>query len=53
MIHSENLNKPQPAIVGTEYENPTILSRNDAEGQEGIWKKESVYGFWNVEIAKS
>jgi arylsulfatase A-like enzyme len=34
--------------AGTEYENPVILNRNDADGQWGIWEQEEAYGTWRV-----
>ena len=37
-------------IVGSEYENPVILNRNDAGGERGIWAQEEIYGKWSVSI---
>ena len=34
--------------AGTEFENPVILNRNDADGQWGVWEQEEVYGTWRV-----
>ena len=52
LINSENLLNPQPIIVGSKYENPIILNRNDAGGARGIWSQEEVYGKWDVSIAE-
>ena len=34
--------------AGTEFENPVILNRNDADGQWGIWEQSEIFGFWRV-----
>lgn len=48
LIQSENITH-QPVIhVGTEFENPVFLNRNDAGGDRGIWAQEEVYGKWYV-----
>jgi arylsulfatase len=50
LINAKNL-KDQPGIViGSQYENPVILNRNDACGERGIWNQEEVYGKWKVRI---
>ncbi|HKJ77893.1 MAG TPA: hypothetical protein VKA10_00105, partial [Prolixibacteraceae bacterium] len=52
LINSENI-KNQPRIgVGSEYENPVFLNRNDAGGDRGIWAQEDVYGKWRVDISE-
>jgi len=51
VIHSQNL-KPQRAQVGTEFENPVILNRNDAKGPPGIWAQKQLYGYWNISVMK-
>jgi arylsulfatase len=38
--------------AGTEFENPVILNRNDADGQWGVWEQEEVYGTWRVHFEK-
>jgi arylsulfatase len=38
--------------VGTKYENPVILNRNDADGQWGVWEQEEAYGTWRVLITE-
>mgnify|MGYP003645106720 CR=1 FL=1 len=50
LTNSPNLMKDHMPIIGTKYENPLILNRNDASGQRGIWTQEDIYGYWNVEI---
>ena len=50
LIQSENLIHPQPIYIGTPYENPIVLNRNDAGGARAIWKQEEVYGKWFVNI---
>lgn len=50
LIASENLLHPQRIIIGSEFENPIILNRNDADGERGIWDKEEVFGKWNVSV---
>jgi len=47
---SENM-IDQPYIeVGTVYENPVILNRNDAGGDRGIWEQEEIFGKWRVSL---
>ena len=50
LISSDNLVNPPRIIVGSIFENPVILNRNDAGGQRGIWAQEEIYGKWNVHI---
>jgi arylsulfatase len=52
LISSENLINQPRIIVGSKYENPVILNRNDAGGQRGIWAQEEIYGKWKVSIEK-
>jgi arylsulfatase len=42
--------KPQRIRIGTKFENPVILNRNDAKGSAGIWAQEKIYGYWDVEV---
>ncbi|MBA7538366.1 hypothetical protein ES705_30641 [subsurface metagenome] len=51
IIKSPNL-KPQPIQLGTSFENPVILNRNDAKGSAGIWAQEKIYGYWDVAVKK-
>ncbi len=50
LIQSSNLMNPPRIQVGSEYENPVFLNRNDAGGERGIWAQEEVYGKWRVSI---
>lgn len=50
LISSEHVQNQPRIIIGSEYENPVYLNRNDAGGERGIWAQEEVYGKWNVEI---
>jgi arylsulfatase A-like enzyme len=50
LISSENLIDQPRAIVGSKYENPIILNRNDASGERGIWAQEEIYGKWKLSI---
>jgi arylsulfatase A-like enzyme len=51
LISSQNILNPPRIIVGSE-ENPTILNRNDADGDRGIWAQEEIFGKWRVEIVE-
>lgn len=48
MINEPHLTNAPAAVIGTSHENPLILNRNDAFGQEAIWAQDEVYGFWEV-----
>ncbi len=50
LIVSKNLVNPSVISVGTDFENPIILNRNDAGGERGIWNQEEIYGKWYVSI---
>ena len=52
LIVSENLLNPPGIVVGNDNENPVILSRNDADGQRGIWAQEEIFGKWQVKISE-
>lgn len=49
LINSDHLLHPPHIRLGTRFENPVILNRNDAGGQRAIWNQEEVYGKWNVD----
>ena len=51
LINAPNLIEPPRIVIGSERENPVILSRNDASGERGIWAQEEIYGKWQVRIA--
>lgn len=50
LINSQNLQHPPLIRVGTTYENPVVLNRNDAKGERGIWAQKQLYGYWDVAI---
>ncbi len=50
LIKSKNIVNPPRILIGTKFENPTILNRNDASGQRGIWAQNEIYGYWKVKI---
>lgn len=52
IIHSPNL-KPQRIRIGTEYENPVILNRNDAKGPPGIWAQQQIHGYWDISVMQA
>ena len=52
LIKSPNLVNQPPILVGTEFENPVILNRNDAGGARGIWNQEDIFGKWYVNITE-
>jgi len=48
LVSSENMLNPPCIEVGSRYEIPVFLNRNDADGQWGIWAQEEIFGKWNV-----
>jgi len=52
LINSNNLINPPSISVGTKFENPIVLNRNDAGGERGIWNQEELFGKWYVNIAE-
>ena len=50
LVASKNVIEQPKIHIGTEFENPVFLNRNDAGGERGIWDQEEVYGKWNVSI---
>jgi arylsulfatase len=52
VIESPNL-EPRRAQIGTEFENPVILNRNDAKGPPGVWAQDKLYAFWTVSVMKT
>ena len=48
LTDSENMINPPCIEVGTNFEDPVILNRNDAGGERGIWEQEEVFGKWNL-----
>ena len=52
LLSSENIKNPPRIIVGSEFENPTVLNRNDASGERGIWAQNDIYSYWKVKFKK-
>jgi arylsulfatase len=46
LIASPNLTDPPGIIIGSQFENPVYLNRNDAGGERGIWAQEDIFGKW-------
>ena len=44
---------PPRITIGTDYQTITHFNRNDAKGMTGIWNQEKVFGYWDVNVAKS
>lgn len=51
-LQPENL-EVHPAIVGTKFENPVFLNRNDAKGSPAIWTLEDTFGYWDIKVAEA
>jgi len=52
LLSSENIKNPPKIIIGSEFENPTVLNRNDASGERGIWAQNDIYSYWKVNFKK-
>ena len=52
MTSSPNLVNPPRIAIGTPYENPVYLNRNDAGGQRGVWNQEEIFSYWKVDLEK-
>jgi len=52
-VKHPNNRKVQAAIVGTIFENPVVLNRNDAKGAPGIWAQEEIFGYWDIAAAEA
>jgi arylsulfatase len=52
LTSSNNMVNKLYVQAGTEFENPVILNRNDADGQWGVWEQEEAYGTWRVHFEK-
>lgn len=42
-----------PAHIGSEFENPAVLNRNDAKGTPVAWRNDNVLGYWDVKVLES
>jgi len=52
IIREENNNRSFPAYIGTKYENPVILNRNDAKGTPVSWSGESRLNYWDLRVVE-
>ena len=52
LVNSENLKNPPRIMLGSDFENPVYLNRNDAGGQRAVWNQEQAYSLWKVDINK-
>jgi len=48
IISEKNNNRIFPAYIGTPYENPVILNRNDAKGTPYSPRGENILNYWDV-----
>ena len=48
LINSRNFVSPPRITIGSEYENPIFLNRNDAGGERGVWNQEELFSYWSV-----
>jgi arylsulfatase A-like enzyme len=53
MIQEPNMLNFSRAIVGTAFENPVVLNRNDAFGPEAIWKSDEIFAYWEIKVAEA
>lgn len=53
ILEEKNNTKTHPAFVGSEFENPTILNRNDAKGTPVPWGGENVLGYWDIKVLET
>ncbi len=51
VISSPNLGQFPRIHLGTDFENPVTLNRNDAKVPGGIWAEESRYSYWDVTVS--
>ncbi|MGB2908307.1 MAG: arylsulfatase [Candidatus Aminicenantaceae bacterium] len=50
IMESPHLKEPQKIRLGSPHEDPVLLNRNDAKGDEGIWAQDRIYGYWDVQV---
>lgn len=50
LTQAEHLVNQPLIIIGSPYENPVYLNRNDAAGERGVWSQQEIYAYWNVKI---
>jgi arylsulfatase len=49
-MESPHLNEPLRIRLGSPQEDPVLLNRNDAKGDEGIWAQDRIHGYWDVRV---
>jgi hypothetical protein len=49
---SKNMVEPPYISIGTKFENPVFLNRNDAWGEREVWEQEEVYGVWRIDVTR-
>jgi arylsulfatase len=52
-VRHPNNRKIHAPIVGTKFENPLVLNRNDAKGSPGIWTQEEIFGYWDISVSEA
>ena len=52
LMNSKNLKTEPRIILGSNFENPSFLNRNDASGDRGVWAQDNIYSFWKVKFKK-
>lgn len=50
VIVSKNLISPPLIEIGSYYENPVVLNRNDAKGSPNMWDQDNVYTYWDIDV---
>ena len=50
LVTEKHLVNPPKIHIGSAFENPVFLNRNDASGDRGIWAQEEIYGKWHTKI---
>jgi len=50
IMESPHLKDPPRIRLGSSHEDPVLLNRNDAKGDEGIWAQDRIYGYWDIQI---
>jgi arylsulfatase A-like enzyme len=48
IVTEKNNHRIYSAFIGTPYENPVILNRNDAKGTPVAWTQDNVLNYWEV-----
>jgi hypothetical protein len=51
IIVSPHLLEPPRMVLGSEFENPLILGRNDWKGPKAMqWSSDEAFGFWDIKV---